>query len=138
MHRWAGREAFELHALRLFLAHEREAAGAVAARAPAARGVLHIGEENVAAPLEPERDGIRRAPFVECPGIEKAQQYMELLPRADDLARSSQRVIKGVPRNRLRIIRGLGRRHDETAHLSGHCTAYVLGRGEPKVLPDRA
>src|SRR5439155_3487130 len=90
-----------------------EPARIIAAGSPSAAGVFDPGKENIASALQPQRDAIRRAPFVQSPCIEKSDQHMKLPSHADDFAGRVKRISEGSIWDRFCVIRRLGCRGDE-------------------------
>src|ERR1043166_2151658 len=90
MNRRAARESFQTQPAGGGVEDLCEAGRTIASRPPMAGGVFDIGQENVATTLQPQRDGVGRAPLVECAGVEKTDQDMKLALWADQLARGAQ------------------------------------------------
>ena len=132
----AAGEAFQPAPARGRVADLSESPGVITTRPPAAGGVFDEGVKDIAAALKPERDGIRRAPFVERTGVEKADEDMKLTSRADQSARCAQGIVEGPLWNGFRVIGRLGRGCDQAADFPRRASG-VPGGGVPEVLPDR-
>ena len=112
------RKTLQFEPARGGVADRRESAGTIAARPPTTGRVFDVGVEDVAPPVEPERNGVGRPPPVDGARVEERDQHVKLPARANELACCAQGIAERPVRNLLGVIGRLGGRHDETTHFS--------------------
>ena len=130
----ARREPPRLVPARLRVADAGEWPRRVAPGPPTARRVFDVGIEDVAPPVDPQRDRIRGPPLVDRPGVEESDQYMDRPVSAGQYPRGGKLVGKGPGRDRLAIERRFGRGRDDAPDFSVGPPSGMPGRAEPEVL----
>src|SRR5581483_979076 len=135
MHGPAAGETLQLLLARYQVSHGREAARTVGSRAPPPRHVLDIGIEDIAPPVETQRNGIGCSPLVEGVGVKEADQHVELAPCAGERSRSAQGILERPSRYLFCIVGGQGVGRDKAAYLPDSA-ARVRRAAIAEVLPN--
>src|SRR5262249_27504171 len=94
LERCTGLESAQARSTGLRVLDRGEAARSAPSGPPLARAVLDVGIVNVPTAVQPQRDGVRRPPFIDRAGVEESEEHVEPALIAQDSTRCAEWAVK--------------------------------------------